>query len=251
MDLYALLPSDLAVVSAGGLVALSFFTSALTAAVGIGGGVVLLAVMASFLPPLVVLPVHGIVQLGSNSGRAAVMRAHIHWRIAGYFFLGSIVGVVLAAKVFIALPVGVLQALLGLFVLYAVWAPKLRPSSIPLAGFVPVGALTSFATLFVGGTGPLVSAFFSPAHLGREKLVAPHATCMTIQHGLKGIAFGFLGFQFLPWLPVMVAMIASGFIGTLAGCRILQQLPERLFIKLFRLVLPVLGLRLLLLGLIG
>ena len=39
MDLYALLPSDLAVVSAGGLVALSFFTSALTAAVGIGGGV--------------------------------------------------------------------------------------------------------------------------------------------------------------------------------------------------------------------
>ena len=123
MDLYALLPSDLTVVSAGGLVALSFFTSALTAAVGIGGGVVLLAVMASFLPPLVVLPVHGIVQLGSTSGRAAVMRAHIHWRIAGYFFLGSIVGVVLAAKVFIALPVGVLQALLGLFVLYAVWAP--------------------------------------------------------------------------------------------------------------------------------
>ena len=31
MDLYALLPSDLTVVSAGGLVALSFFTSALTA----------------------------------------------------------------------------------------------------------------------------------------------------------------------------------------------------------------------------
>ena len=251
MDLYALLPSDLTVVSAGGLVALSFFTSALTAAVGIGGGVVLLAVMASFLPPLVVLPVHGIVQLGSNSGRAAVMRAHIHWRIAGYFFLGSIVGVVLAAKVFIALPVGVLQALLGLFVLYAVWAPKLRPSNIPLAGFVPVGALTSFATLFVGGTGPLVSAFFSPEHLGREKLVATHATCMTIQHGLKGIAFGFLGFQFLPWLPVMAAMIASGFIGTLAGRRILQRLPEQLFTKLFRLVLTVLGLRLLLLGFIG
>ena len=219
MDLYALLPSALAVVSAGGLVALSFFTSALTAAVGIGGGVVLLAVMASFLPPLVVLPVHGIVQLGSNSGRAAVMRAHIHWRIGGY--------------------------------LYAVWAPKLRPSSIPLAGFVPVGALTSFATLFVGGTGPLVSAFFSPEHLGREKLVATHATCMTIQHGLKGIAFGFLGFQFLPWLPVMAAMIASGFIGTLAGRRILQRLPEQLFTKLFRLVLTVLGLRLLLLGFIG
>ena len=251
MDLYALIPSDLTIVSAGGLVALSFFTSALTAAVGIGGGVVLLAVMASFLPPLVVLPVHGIVQLGSNGGRAVVMRPHIDWQITGYFVLGSLVGVMLAAKVFVVLPVEVLRALLGLFVLYAVWAPKLRPSSIPLAGFVPVGALTSFATMFVGGTGPLVSAFLSPERLGREKLVATHATCMTTQHGLKGLAFGFLGFQFLPWLPVMAAMIASGFVGTLAGRRILQRLPERLFTRLFRAVLTVLGLRLLLLGFIG
>lgn len=251
MDLYALIPSDLTIVSAGGLVALSFFTSALTAAVGIGGGVVLLAVMASFLPPLVVLPVHGIVQLGSNGGRAIVMRPHIDWRITGYFVLGSLVGVMLAAKVFVVLPVEVLRALLGLFVLYAVWAPKLRPSSIPLAGFVPVGALTSFATMFVGGTGPLVSAFLSPERLGREKLIATHAACMTTQHGLKGLAFGFLGFQFLPWLPVMAAMIASGFVGTLAGRRILQRLPERLFTRLFRAVLTVLGLRLLLLGFIG
>ena len=109
MDLYALIPSDLTIVSAGGLVALSFFTSALTAAVGIGGGLVLLAVMASFLPPLVVLPVHGIVQLGSNGGRAVVMRPHIDWQITGYFVLGSLIGVILAAKVFVVLPVEVLR----------------------------------------------------------------------------------------------------------------------------------------------
>jgi uncharacterized membrane protein YfcA len=105
--------------------------------------------------------------------------------------------------------------------------------------------------MFVGGTGPLVSAFLSPERLGREKLVATHAACMTTQHGLKGLAFGFLGFQFLPWLPVMAAMIASGFVGTLTGRRILQRLPERLFTRLFRTVLTLLGLRLLLLGFTG
>ena len=34
-----------------------------------------LAVLASVLPPTVVIPVHGIVQIGSNLGRAVVMRA--------------------------------------------------------------------------------------------------------------------------------------------------------------------------------
>ena len=46
-------------------------------------------------------------------------------------------------------------------------------------------------------------------------------------------------------------MIASGFVGTLTGRRILQRLPERLFTRLFRAVLTLLGLRLLLLGFTG
>lgn len=33
--------------------------------------------MASFLPPLIVLPVHGVVQFGSNAGRTWLMRRHI------------------------------------------------------------------------------------------------------------------------------------------------------------------------------
>ena len=52
---------------------LSFFTSAMTAAAGIGGGVVLLAIMATVYPPAVLIPVHGMVQLGSNGGRALLM----------------------------------------------------------------------------------------------------------------------------------------------------------------------------------
>ena len=240
-----LIPPELSMLSTTGLVALSFFTSALTAAVGIGGGLLLLTVMVSFLPPIIVLPVHGVIQLGSNGGRMAVMRQHVDWRIWGFFAIGSILGVILAGQVFINLSLEVLRAVLGLFVLYAVWTPKLRPSNIGLKGYTLVGIGTTFITMFVGATGPLVSSFLSPEKLGRERMVATLASCMTIQHGFKGIAFGVLGFYFQPWIPVIVIMIATGFLGTLLGRRILKKLPERLFSRLFRIVLTVLAGRLL------
>ena len=240
-----LIPPELSMLSAAGLVVLSFITSMLTAAVGIGGGLLMLTVMVSFLPPIIVLPVHGVIQLGSNGGRLAVMRQHVDWRIWGFFAIGSILGVILAGQVFINLSLEVLRALLGLFVLYAVWTPKLKPSNIALKGYTLVGIGTTFITMFVGATGPLVSSFLSPQKLGRERVVATLAACMTIQHGLKGIAFGVLGFYFQPWIPVIVIMIATGFLGTLLGRRILKKLPERLFSRLFRIVLTVLAGRLL------
>ena len=240
-----LIPPELSMLSAAGLVVLSFITSMLTAAVGIGGGLLMLTVMVSFLPPIIVLPVHGVIQLGSNGGRLAVMRQHVDWRIWRFFAIGSILGVILAGQVFINLSLEVLRALLGLFVLYAVWTPKLKPSNIALKGYTLVGIGTTFITMFVGATGPLVSSFLSPQKLGRERMVATLAACMTIQHGLKGIAFGVLGFYFQPWIPVIVIMIATGFLGTLLGRRILKKLPERLFSRLFRIVLTVLAGRLL------
>jgi hypothetical protein len=55
------LPPELSVVAAAGLVVFSFFTSALTTVASVDGGIALISAMASFLPPLIVLPVHGVV----------------------------------------------------------------------------------------------------------------------------------------------------------------------------------------------
>jgi len=237
-----LIPHELSMLSATGLVALSFFTSMLTAAIGIGGGLLMLTVMMSFLPPIV-------IQLGSNGGRMALMRQHVDWQIWGFFAIGSILGVILAGQIFINLSLEVLRAVLGLFVLYAVWTPKLRPSDISIKGYTLVGVVTTFITMFVGATGPLVSSFLSPEKLGRERVVATLAACMTIQHGLKGVAFGVIGFYFQPWIPIIAVMIASGFLGTLLGRRILKGLPEQLFSRLLRVVLTLLAGRLLYLAL--
>ena len=47
----------------------AFFTSALTAVAGAGGGAALMAVMLQFMPPAAAIPVHGAVHLVSNLTR--------------------------------------------------------------------------------------------------------------------------------------------------------------------------------------
>ena len=62
---------------------------------------------------------------------------------------------------------------------------------------------------------------------------------------LKVVAFGFFGFAFLPWAPLLLAMIGAGFLGTMLGRRLLDRLPHHVFAVVFKIVLTVLALRLL------
>ena len=63
----------------------SAVTSMITATLGAGGGVLLLVLMASWLPPAAIIPVHGMIQLGSNSGRAILTWHHIDWKVIAAF----------------------------------------------------------------------------------------------------------------------------------------------------------------------
>ena len=201
--------------------------------------------MASFLPPIIVLPVHGVVQLGSNAGRTWLMRRHIDWSIVIPFAIGAVLGVIVATRLFVTLSTQVLQLLLGVFILFSIWTPRLKPSRVPQKGFVIVGMVATFCTMFVGAVGPFVASFMPAERLQRHGLVATSAACLSTQHVLKIFAFGYMGFAFLPWAPVMAAMVASGFLGTWVGTRALNRIPERAFMRLFKAVITLLAIRLL------
>jgi len=247
VDLIALVvPAGLDPWVAIALVAVSFAASMLTAALGIGGGLLMLAVMAGAVPPLVLIPVHGVVQLGSNLGRAALFHRHVRRAILGWFALGAVVGVTVGASVAINLPRPVLLGLIGVFILVSTWAPKLGSRPVPVRGFTLVGAATAFITMFVGATGPFLAPFLSAERLGdRQATIGTFAACMSLKHALKVTAFTVAGFAFGPWLPLIAAMIASGFAGTVAGKAIVVRLPERLFRIGFRVILTALALRIL------
>ncbi|MFO1504066.1 MAG: hypothetical protein U1F39_09665 [Steroidobacteraceae bacterium] len=82
------LPPALTDLTALGLIALSFLTSLITATFSLGGGSLMIIAMTLVMPPVVVVPIHGCVQLGSNTGRAFALREHIQWNFILWVTLG-------------------------------------------------------------------------------------------------------------------------------------------------------------------
>ncbi|MBR9866001.1 MAG: sulfite exporter TauE/SafE family protein [Oceanospirillales bacterium] len=226
------------------LIITSTLTSMLTAAMGIGGGVLLLAVMATIVPPAALIPVHGLVQLGSNGNRALLTREYIDWSLLRLFFGGALIGAVIAYFVVVQLPVEMIQLSVAGFILFLVWGPGFGKQEMRPAGLALAGAGTTLITMFVGATGPLVAAFVH--RLGHEKYrtVATFAACMTVQHLLKMLVFGLIGFAFTDWLPLIIVMIAGGFAGTWIGLHLLKKVPAERFQVIFRLLVTTLALRL-------
>ncbi|MEM7426319.1 MAG: sulfite exporter TauE/SafE family protein [Pseudomonadota bacterium] len=112
-----LIPPGLDALWTAALIALSAVTSFITASVGIGGGVILLAVMAVALPGAAIIPVHGAVQIGSNAGRTAVMLSSVNWRIVAPFLAGSLIGAGLGGLTVVQLPAELIKLGLAAFIL--------------------------------------------------------------------------------------------------------------------------------------
>ncbi len=251
MEITQLLPPEIGPWFAALLIASSFLTSALTAAMGLGGGVALLAIMGLGMPAASMLPVHGIVQLGSNLGRTVIQHRYVLWSCIGWFTLGSVAGVALGTPVALHIPDGIAKMALALFILWSVFHRRQQAKPASRAFLVLGGALTSLGSMVVGATGPLVAGLLSAQGLIKQRLIATHATCMVMQHGLKIIAFGLAGFAYAGWLPMLAAMIASGVLGTWLGSSLLENMPEQRFRLIFRVTMLLLCVQLFWQGLLG
>jgi len=228
------------------ILGISLLGSFITAAFGIGGGIVTLAGIASLLPASAIIPVHGAVQTGSNAGRAALMARHFDPTAFGPFAIGALIGAALGGALVVELNPSALQITLGLFIL---WTILFKPPAALARSAGLVGASSSFLTMFVGGTGPFVITFIKTLGLDRMGVVATHGAFMTLQHGLKTLVFAFLGFAFSDWLLLILMMIGAGLIGTVLGKRMLMKVNEDHFKIVLNGILAVLAIRLIIVGL--
>ncbi|WP_010140547.1 sulfite exporter TauE/SafE family protein [Oceanicola sp. S124] len=230
------------------LLAMSLLGSFITASLGLGGGILLLAVMASFMPAAALIPVHGVIQLGSNFFRAVVLLGRVHWKPVGAFLLGSIAGVAIGGSVAIQLPPAVVRIAVGAFVLWSVFR---KPPAWLSRAALPTGLISSILTMFFGATGPFVAAYTKSLTLPRQEHVATNAVLMTVQHLLKTATFAVLGFAFGPWALFIAAMIAMGFIGTLLGKQVLMRFSDRGFKRALDILLVLIALRLVVTGVLA
>lgn len=229
------------------LIPITFLTSCLTAVLGMGGGVLLIALMPGLVPAAVIMPLHAATQLASNLSRAGFGWRDIDPGIIPAFVVGALAGAWLGAEVYQRLDMHWLPAVIGLCILVFTWAPlpAVRGGgqlSLLLLGFYQTGL-----GMVAGATGPVGAAVLLRRNTARDWLVVNTAVYMTLNHALRVAAFVALGFSFAAWWPLLSGMIVAGILGSWVGTRLRHLVPQMNFQRLFRWMVTLLAVRMILL----
>src|SRR5690606_21760750 len=161
-----------------------------------------------------------------NAGRVVIYRNHVVPSVFWPVFAGSVIGAIIGGSLVVSLPDNLLRFAVGLVVIWTVWLPLSIPERGGTIIVVLASLLSMMLAMLVGIAGALAMSIVATFSLPRMNLIATGAAAIASQHLLKVIAFGVLGFAFWPWLPLIVAMIASGFVGTIVGSHVLKGMNE-------------------------
>jgi uncharacterized membrane protein YfcA len=225
------------------LVLACFVTATISGILGMAGGVTLLGVMTALLPPPVVVPLHGIVQLASNWTRTWAFRRHVYWPIFFAFMGPAVLGVVIAANIWADLKLTWFRAWIGAFILlFLLWRrykPKLRDP--PIWSYAALGLVAGLLAIFVGATGPFLAPFFLREDFENEQVIATKAVCQTWLHLLKIPAFLALSFDYSPYAGILAGLVVAVIGGTYFGKHLLSRISKERFVFWFQIVLAALA----------
>ncbi len=208
---------------------------------GAGGGTILLGLLAMLVPPIALVPLHGVVQFGATGFRTLLLIKFVKPSVILPFLIGTTIGSGISGLVFVNLPSWLIQYGIAGFILYSIVGPT------PVNGrngIVTAGVFSGFLTMLFGATGPFVSAFVKTMELPKLEHLATHSVMMALQHLLKLVVFGFLGFVFAPYAFLLGTMLIGSLIGTFVGRQILRGFDGELYRQILNLILGLLALRL-------
>ena len=186
------------------LVFAAFITSSISAVIGMGGGIILLGVMAILIPEgYMVIALHGIIQLVSNTTRAFIFKRNIKKQLIKDFFIGAILGLFCSAIIIFAsiyyfnvqsanqIKVDFLKPFIGIFILWYLFLKKSKKTG-KNSSFKNVGFISGISSIFIGATGPLIAPFYLNIQLTKKGIIANKAACQMISHLGKIPLFIFL-----------------------------------------------------------
>lgn len=214
----------------------SFFTSILSAVVGMAGGIVLLSLMTFVLPVSQLIPLHGVIQLVSNSSRTYFLRHSVIRPIFFFFLLGLPFGTWSAVLLLESLTDPKIPLLLILFlILYTLFKPKKMPEiKLPFWAFFFLGYTIGVLGPLIGATGPFLAPFFLRDDFSKEQTVATLSSVQTLGHMIKIPAFLYMGFSYLDFWLLLFLMSLATILGTHLGVSLLHRLKDSFFKLLFR-----------------
>lgn len=224
---------------------ISFITAGISAATGMGGGVIFLVGLNQFLTLDKVIPIHGFAQLKNNIVRVFWLRSYLIKSICIPFTIGCILGVLLVTYLLTSLESKLIPyTLILLLVLYSLFKPKKMPELIiPSWGFYPLGLATGILGILIGAVDPLLAPFFLRSDFDRHQVIANKSYFQALIHLAKIPVFIYLGFNYLQYWQLIVLLFLSGMLGTYSGIRVLNKISPKLFVRIFKFILFAVSLK--------
>ncbi len=215
---------------------ITFFTSTIAGIVGVGGGMMLIVILPSFLPLNALIPIHGLTQVSSNLSRAIFGYKDVQYEVIPKFLLGSAIGIGMFAAVLNLISLEYVPLFIGVYILLSLWSEKFNEKIKKYESYFLAGFFQTGLSMVVGATGPLTMTLLFKDYEDKNKVVATGAALMSITHILKVFVFMYFGFVFFDYIGVIIAMI----IGAITGSWVSTKLRDKIDGKRFTMILKVL-----------
>jgi uncharacterized membrane protein YfcA len=234
-------------------IALTIFamiTSAIAGVFGFGGGMLLIAIMPSFLPAAVIIPIHGMVQLASNSSRVALSLNQVAWHLLPPFLIGSAIGLALFTTLLFKLTSDYIPLAIGSYILFSLWLKPFSDAMKRFESFYIIGALQTGLSLIVGATGPLTHNILLKKLQNKDQIIATGAILMSISHLAKIVAFGLIGFRFGEYFLTLILMSFGAIVGSYIGSKARKKIDNQLYIQIIKYLLSLLAIKMIIVVLV-
>ncbi|HEX6808363.1 MAG TPA: sulfite exporter TauE/SafE family protein [Gemmatimonadaceae bacterium] len=231
--------------------AVAFVAATLAAVTGFGGAAVLLPVLAAVFGVREAIPILTVAQLIGNGSRVWFNRREVDWRVVGWFALGAVPFAFAGGFLFARAPLSALTRLLGVFLILVVVWRRLHPGAPrrpPLRSFALLGAGSAFLSALLGSVGPIMAPFFLAFGLVRGAYIGTEAMSTVVMHVVKLVAYGQGSLLSDRAVLAGLALGPIMVLGSWTGKRIVDRLPERVFVLLIELTLIAAGLLFLIRG---
>src|SRR6266508_794417 len=135
---------------------------------------------------------------------------------------------------------GVRDAILLLMVLWR-RVPRARAWRPGLVAFAGIGAAFSFLSALIGSVGPMMAPFFLAYGLVKGAYIGTEALATVVMHVTKLAAYQGTAILTIRAVAIGLALGPIMVVGSAAGKRLLDRLPERVFVVIIEVVLVATG----------
>lgn len=222
---------------------ITFLTSGMTAVLGVGGGMILIAIMPSFLTASTLIPIHGVNQWASNFSRAVFAYKDIQFRVIPMFVLGSLGGVLCISVVIYFISLNYVPIFIGLYILLSLHSKYFNEKIKKFESYFIIGFFQTGLSMVVGATGPLSMTLLLKDFDNKDKVIVTQAALMSLTHLFKIIAYIFFGFVFFDYLSIMLAMMIGSILGSFIGTKFRQKTDAEKFKKILKILLTLLAIK--------